>query len=174
MEQLPISVVIVVALLTIFLSFVLAIRYIVYDEFNRTRLMMTALVVFIAATLTVSFYRYTFDTLPFTIPSCIVGMTVGYFVGVRTAERKLAVEGIAHYMGHFAHIHLYDLRNLSWWSFLNFYSVVGGLLMINLIGLSNVIFGGNEQWATITSIFGAFGIGTIVPYLLHLWNIRTR
>ena len=84
------------------------------------------------------------------------------------------LQGIEEYMEHFAHIHFHDIKSLTWWSFINFYSVMGALLLINLVGLSNVIFEGAELWAITTSIFGAFLIGTIVPYLAHLWSIKAR
>jgi len=93
---------------------------------------------------------------------------------VRTAEEKLHAQGLRYYMKHFAHIHAFDLQNLTWWSVINFYTVMGGLLMINLVGLSNVIFDGAEGWAIATSAVGAFLIGTIIPYLFHLWSIRAH
>jgi hypothetical protein len=142
------------------------------DNFARTRLVMTSFFAFIVFTLTISFWRFALDTLPYTVPATLVGMLVGYLLGVRTEQQKLAMQGLQYYMGHFAHIHFHDIKSLTWWSFINFYSVMGGLLLINLVGLSNVIFRGVEMWAIATSIFGAFLIGSIVPYLTHLWSIR--
>ncbi len=52
--------------------------------------------------------------------------------------------------------------------------MVGGLLLINLVVLSTVIFHGAQLWAIMTSVFGAFLLGTIVPYLFHLWTISAK
>jgi hypothetical protein len=133
---------------------------------------MTFFFVFIVLTLSVSFWGLTLATLPYTIPAFGVGALMGYVLGVRTERQKLAMQGLGYYMEHFAHVHLHDFQSLTWWSFVNFYSVMGGLFLINLVGLSNVIFDGVEFFAIATSVFGAFLIGTIVPYLAHLWSIR--
>ena len=171
MYHLQASVILVVATLTVFLSLTVGLRYAIHDSFTRTRLGMTAFFCFIVATLTLSFWEYALMTLPYTIPSAIVGAIIGYVLGVRTEQMKLAAQGLQHYMEHFAHIHLYDIKSLTWWSFVNFYTVMGALLLINLVGLSNVIYRGAELGAIVTSMFGAFLIGTIVPYLIHLWSI---
>lgn len=173
MFQLPLSVVIVLAVLTAFLAVAVGLKYAIRSAFVRTRLLMTLFFCFIVFTLTVSFWNHALATLPYTIPSGFVGVVIGYVLGVQTERRKLSMQGVAHYMEHFAHIHFHDIRSLTWWSFINFYSVMGALLLINLVGLSNVIFEGTELWAVTTSVFGAFLIGTIVPYLFHLWTIRT-
>jgi len=170
--MLPPSIIIALAVLTLFLSITVGLRYALHDNFARTRLTMTLFFVFIVFTLTISFWQFTLDTLPFTLPAALIGMLAGYVLGVRTEQQKLAMQGLQYYMEHFAHVHFRDVASLSWWSFINFYSVMGGLLLINLVGLSNVIFQGVEMWAIITSVFGAFLIGTIVPYLAHLWSIR--
>jgi len=174
MTSLPLSIIVAVAILTVFLSLTIGLRYAIRSNFVRTRLIMTAFFVFIVVTLTVSFWHYALATLPYTIPAALIGMVVGYLLGVRTEREKLMLQGIEEYMEHFAHIHFHDIKSLTWWSFINFYSVMGALLLINLVGLSNVIFEGAELWAITTSIFGAFLIGTIVPYLAHLWSIKAR
>jgi hypothetical protein len=133
---------------------------------------MSFFFIFIVATLSISFWDLAFMTLPYTIPALGIGILAGYVLGVRTERQKLAMQGLEHYMEHFAHIHLHDFRSFTWWSFINFYSVMGGLFLMNLVGLSNVIFSGVEMWAIATSVFGAFLIGTIVPYLAHLWSIN--
>jgi hypothetical protein len=73
MEQLPGSITITVLLLTIFLSFITALKYAVANDFMRKRLIMTSFFFFIIATLTVSFWEYALATLPFTIPACLIG-----------------------------------------------------------------------------------------------------
>ena len=172
MEQLPFSITLVIALLTVFLCFVVGLRYADISNFMRTRLVMTSFFLFIVATLTISFWEYRIASLPYTVPAALLGLLLGYLLGVRTEQQKLRVAGIEHYMEHFAHVHLYDLTSLNWWSVINFYTVMGGLLLINLVGLSTVIFGGDAQSAIRTSMVGAFLLGTIVPYLVHLWSIR--
>ena len=82
------------------------------------------------------------------------------------------LEGFENYVEHFAHVHLADVTKLQWWSLVNFYSVTGALLLINFVGLSTVIFAGSETWAIATCVFGAFLIGTVAPYIIHLWSIR--
>ena len=168
----PVSVIIVVAVLTAFLVFITTLKYAVEDNFTRTRLIMTAFFCFIVTTLTVSYWPFFFATLPYTIPAGLVGMLAGYIVGVRTAEKKLSAQGIRYYMGHFAHIHLKEVNPLNWWSFINFYSAMGALALINLVGLTTVIFHNLKPLTLATSAFGAFLIGSIVPYLIHLWSIK--
>lgn len=172
MEALPNSITITIAVLTAFLSFITAAKYAIEDDFVRTRLIMTAFFFFIVATITVSFWRYTFDTLPYTTPAWLAGAALGYLLGVRTEQAKLRMQGLQYYMEHFAHIHVRDLQGLNWWTVINFYSVMGALVMINLIGLSTVLFPQVESLAIATSVVGAFLLGTIAPYLLHLWSIR--
>lgn len=172
MEQLPASVILVVALLTAFLVFVTALQYAVADYFTRNRLIMTGFFLFIVSTLTISYWPFFFATLPYTIPAGIVGLGVGYGLGVRTAREKLAEQGKRYYTRHFAHIHLGDLSQFSWWSFANYYTAVGALALINLVGLTTVIFHNLRPLTLLTSAFGAFLIGSIAPYLAHLWSIR--
>ena len=172
MEQLPGSVILVVALLTIFLAAITALKYAVRSNFVRTRAIMTLFFIFIISTLTVSYFEFFFATLPYTIPAGLVGVAVGYFVGVRAAEKKLDTHGLEHYIEHFAHVHIHEIKVLNWWSIINFYSVMGALLLINLVGLTTVIFHNTKPLTLATSAFGAFLIGTIAPYLIHLWSIR--
>lgn len=173
-EQLPLSITLVIALLTVFLCFAVGAKYAIADNFVRTRLIMTAFFLFIVATLTISFWEFRISSLPYTAPAALAGVLLGYLLGVRTEQQKLRVSGIEHYMENFAHVHLYDITALNWWSVINFYTVMGGLLLINLVGLSTVIFGGDSQSAIRTSMVGAFLLGTIVPYLAHLWSINAK
>lgn len=172
MEMLSMTVVIVG--LTLFLIYITALKYVIQSPFVRTRLIMTSFFVFIVTTLTISFWEYALVSLKFTIPATLVGALVGYVVGVREAERKMMVQGLEHYIEHFAHVHVTDLQKLHWWSLVNFYSVMGGLLLINLVGLSTVIFKGRESWAIATCVVGAFLLGSIAPYLVHLWMIKHK
>ena len=172
MEQLPSTIVINIAVLALFLTFIAVIKYAVSNDFVRARLLMTSFFCFIVLTLTMSFWHYAQATLPFTTPAAALGIVGGYILGVRTEQRKLRMQGLQHYMQHFAHIHLSDFQSLTWWSFINFYSIMGGLLLINLVGFSTVIFHNSEKLAIATSVVGAFLLGTIMPYLLHLWTIR--
>jgi hypothetical protein len=172
MEQLPGSITITVLLLTIFLSFITALKYAVANDFMRKRLIMTSFFFFIIATLTVSFWEYALATLPFTIPACLIGALIGRLVGVRAAQARLKAEGLAHYTKHFAHVHTEELKHFTWWTLINFYSVMSALVLINLVGFSTVIFRQNEMLAIMTSMVGAFLLGTIAPYLIHLWGIK--
>ena len=172
MDQLPVSIPIVIAVLTIFLTYTVGLTYTIRSNFVRTRLIMTSFFFFIVITLSISFWNFALATLPYTIPAACIGALIGYFLGVQTERNKLDAQGLELYMEHFAHIHIRDVRALNWWSLINFYSVMGGLALINLVGLSNVIFHGSEFGAIATSVVGAFLIGTIVPYLMHLWSIQ--
>ncbi len=172
MQQLPLSITLVMALLTGFLCLAAGLKYSIPNNFVRTRLVMTAFFFFIVATLSISFWQYRIDSLPYTVPAALLGVLLGYLLGVRTEQQKLRARGIEHYVEHFAHVHLYDITAFNWWSVINFYTVMGGLLLINLVGLSTVIFGGDAQSAIRTSMVGAFLLGTIVPYLIHLWSIK--
>ena len=53
MINLPPSIIITIAVLTVFLSLVVVLKYAIEDNFSRTRLMMTAFFFFIVTTLTV-------------------------------------------------------------------------------------------------------------------------
>ena len=172
MDQLPFSIILVIALLTVFLCFVVGLKYIEISNFMRTRLTMTAFFFFIVGTLTISFWGYRTESLPYTVPAALAGILLGYLLGVRTEQQKLRTRGLEHYMEHFSHVHLYDITSLNWWSVINFYTVMGGLLLINLVGLSTVLFSGDAQSAIRTAMVGAFLLGTIVPYLVHLWSIK--
>lgn len=163
--------VLTIALLAIFLSFLVVLKYTVSDKFKSTRFAMTSLFVFIVATLSLSFWQYTLHTLPYTVPAFAVGMILGYAVGVRGAEERRKKEGEEHYREHFAHIHLRGTHDVTWWTFINFYTIVGALGLINLVGFSVVIMQ-SEPFAIATSAAGALLLGSIVPYLLHIWSIK--
>jgi hypothetical protein len=51
---------------------------------------------------------------------------------------------------------------------------MSALALINLVGLTTVILHNLKPMALLTSAFGAFLIGSIVPYLIHLWSIKIR
>lgn len=172
MSGLPTSITVAVVVLTVFLTFITALKYAVENNFVRTRLIMSAFFLFIIATLSISFWRYTLVTLPYTIPASLLGASLGYFLGVRTEQAKLRERGLAYYKKHFAHIHMSDVQELNWWSVINFYSVMGALALINLVGLSTVIYHGSKNLAIGTSSVGAFLLGTIAPYLAYLWSIK--
>ncbi len=173
MEQayLPSSITLVIALLALFLSYLVVLKYNVRNNFSRTRLGMTSFFFFIIATLSLSFWDYALHTLPFSIPAVLIGCALGYLIGVRGAEERLKKEGSEHYREHFAHIHLKGLSDLTWWSVVNFYSVAGALVLINLVGFSTVLVK-SESLAILTSAVGALLLGTILPYLAHLWTIK--
>jgi hypothetical protein len=173
-DQLPLSITIAIALLTVLLMLTAGLRYSKLSNFERTRFVMTAFFLFIVLTLTASYWQYTTLTLPYTIPTFFMGMLLGYVVGVRTAERKLRAQGLEYYAEHFAHVHIGDFTSLSWWSLINFYTIMGGLVLINLVGLSTVIFHSAEDTVVRTSSVGAFLLGSIVPYLIHLWSISKK
>jgi hypothetical protein len=173
MQTLPGSITLTIVLLTVFLVFISALKYTALTDFMRTRLIMTSFFFFIVATLTISFWHYALATLPYTVPAWFLGALVGYFVGVRTAQEKLSEQGLSYYTRHFAHVHLHEFKSFTWWSIVNFYSVMGALVLINFVGFSTVLFAGTQSLAIATSCVGAFLLGTIAPYLLHLWSIRT-
>ncbi len=171
MDYTGISVIVSIAALAAFLILLTALKYAMSDTFMRMRFIMTAFFVFIVFTLTVSFWPYAVVSLPFSASALIVGIVVGYFAAARQAQEKLLAQGVAYYMEHFAHVHLADVKTLQWWSVANIYSVAAALILINLVGLSNVIFVGREGWALVTCATGAFLVGTVAPYLVHLWSL---
>ncbi len=132
---------------------------------------MTALFLFIVITLSISFWPSAALSLPYTVPALAVGIIVGYVIGVKTERQKMMTHGLEHYLEHFAHIHAADIRNMTWWSVVNFYSIMCGLILINLVGFSTVIVRNSVFWTILTSTVGAFLIGTIIPYLAHLWGV---
>lgn len=170
----PGTVIVSIVALTLFLILLTALKYAVRDPFTRTRLIMTGFFVFIVTTLTVSYWEFFFDTLPFTVPAGALGVLVGWLVGVRAAEKRLHTHGLTHYMEHFAHIHIKDISAFNWWAVVNFYSVMSALALINLVGFTTVIFHNLMPLTLLTSAVGAFLIGSIIPYLTHLWSISVR
>jgi hypothetical protein len=174
MDHLPLSIIATIAVLTMFLVFITAIKYAVRNDFLRMRLMMTAFFFYIVAALTISFWPYALESLPFTAPAALLGALMGRVVGVRAAEHRLHSKGIEHYMEHFAHLHSDENKKIVWWSIINFYTVMSALILVNFIGLSTVIFSKAHDWAIVSSAFGALLLGTIAPYLVHLWSIQTR
>ncbi len=166
------TVTLTIAALAAFFIYLTAVKYAVEDEFDRTRLIMTAFFAFIVFTLSVAFWPYRYTSLPYAAPALLVGIGLGYFVAVRAAQERLMMEGVAQYIEHATHVHMKDVRALRWWSLINFYSVMGALLIINLVGLSMVWLKGNDTIAITTCVLGAFGEGTLAPYLYHLWSIR--
>ncbi len=168
---LPVSITLTIVVLTVFLMFVTGLKYAVRSHVLQTKLIMTSFFFFIVCTLTISFWQYALDTLPYSIPAALMGAAVGHLVGVRAAEERMRKEGLAHYMEHFAHVHLREMGTVTWWSLINFYTVMGALALINFVGLSTVLFDEARSWALITSAIGAFLLGTIAPYLIHVWTI---
>lgn len=168
---LPSSMVITIALLALFLSFLVVLKYTITDRFRSTRFAMTSFFFFIVATLSLSFWQYTLHTLPYAVPAFVVGVLLGYAVGVRGAQERRRREGEEHYREHFAHIHIRGSQNITWWTFINFYTIMGALALINLVGFSVVIMQ-SEPFAIITSAVGALLLGSIVPYLAHIWSIK--
>jgi hypothetical protein len=166
------TITVVIALLALFLISITVIRYAVHDNFTRTRFTMSALFLFIVSTLSISFWPYATLTLPYSAPAFILGVLLGYFIGVHTERQKLMMQGTERYMEHFAHIEHTDLKKLTWWSIINFYSVTCGIILINLIGFTNVILKGSPLFVIITSSIGAALVGSIVPYLAHLWTFE--
>lgn len=165
------SITLVIALLAFFFILVTVFKYTIVNTFVRTRLTMSALFLFIVATLSISFWPYAALTLPYSVPALGLGMLLGHVIGVRAAKERLMLEGLEHYMEHFAHITPSD-KTFSWWSFVNFYSLMCGLVLINLVGFTNVILKGSPSFIIATSSVGALLIGSIVPYLAHLWSIK--
>jgi hypothetical protein len=171
--SLPGSIIVAIAVLAVFLSYLVVLKYTVPENFHRTRLSMTSFFFFIIITLSLSFWHYTLDTLPYTVPAFAAGLAAGYLVGVRGAEERLKREGHEHYREHFAHVHVRGLSDVTWWSVINFYTIMGALVLINLVGFSTVLVP-SESLAIGTSAVGALLLGTIAPYLMHLWTISRR
>ena len=163
--------VLTIALLAVFLSLLVVLKYTMSDRFRSTRFAMTSFFFFIVATLSLSFWQYTLHTLPYAVPAFVVGMALGYIVGVRGAEERRKKEGEQHYREHFAHIHMHHTKAVTWWTFINFYTIMGALGLINLVGFSVVIMQ-SEPFAIATSAAGALLLGSIVPYLAHIWSIK--
>lgn len=166
------AITLVIAILAAFLISIAAAKYAIRDNFVRTRFIMSALFVFIVSTLSISFLPFAALTFPYALPGFLVGIILGQAIGVRTEQQKIVEHGIEHYMERFAHISHEDVRRLTWWSIVNFYSIMCGLVLINLIGFTNIILHGQHTSFIIgTSIVGALFVGSIFPYLVHLWAI---
>ena len=166
-----ITIILVLAALVVFLSLLMVFKYAIADNFTRMRFIMTSFLVFIVTTLSISFWHYALYSLWFTLPAFGLGLALGYGFGVKAAERRLATNGVRHYIEHFHRISKTDLKALNWWSLVNFYSIMGGLVIMNMVGLSVFLFPGFETIALATTVIGAFLIGTLVPYIVHLWSV---
>jgi hypothetical protein len=171
MNSETVTIILVLLVLVMFLSFITILKYAIADNFIRTRLIMTSFLAFIVMTLTISFWRYALDSLYFTVPAMFVGVYLGHTIGVTTERQKIAAKGVAHYVEHFHHISKEDLKSFTWWSIVNFYSIMGGLVLINLVGLSTFIFPQHQAIAIATTVVGALLIGTLIPYIIHLWSV---
>lgn len=163
------AITLMLALLAAFLVSITIAKYAFVHRFTRIRFVMSALFIYIVATLTVSFWNVALATLPYTIPVFFIGMYLGHRIGVGAEEQKISMMGIDSYMQRFAHITHHDIRRLNWWSFINFYSIMCGLVIINLVGLTTILLDSSSRSVIFTSIIGAAFIGSIVPYLTHLW-----
>jgi hypothetical protein len=172
--QLPATIILNIAVLTTFFIFIVVVKFAIENDFLRTRLIMSGFFIFIVTTLTICFKEYFFATLPYTIPAGIIGVIAGFIIGVPAAEVRLKKEGLARYKHDFAEIEVKGIRGFQWWTLINFYTVAAALILINLVGLTTVLLHNLMPMALITSAFGAFLIGTILPYLYHLWTIRSR
>lgn len=168
------AIIAVLAILAAFLISVPASKYMIHNNFKRTRLIMSAFFLFVVAALSISFWPYGMMTFNYSFPAILMGIILGQIIGVRTEEQKEMEQGVEYYLEHFAEIKPEDLKNLSWWSIVNFYSIMCGLVLINLIGFTNIILKGSPAFIIATSSIGAFFVGTIVPYLIHLWAHPVR
>jgi hypothetical protein len=165
------AIIAVIALLALFLISITIFKYTIPNNFLRTRLVMSALFIFIVSTLSISFWPSALLTLPYTIPTFLCGAILGHMIGVRAERKKLTMLGAEHYVEHFTHIHFSDVKSLTWWSFVNYYSIMCGLILINLVGFTNIILGRSLVFVVLSSVVGAALIGSIFPYLVHLWTI---
>lgn len=168
------SITLAIALLALFLISITVVKYAVPDNFIRTRFIMSALFAFIVVTLSISFWPFALMTFPYAVPALLLGILLGHLIGVRTEQQKIVTNGIEHYMEHFARIDHKDVKNLTWWSLINFYSIMCGLVLINLIGFTNIILQGSPFFINATSVVGAAFIGSIIPYLYHLWTLPLK
>jgi len=160
-----------VAALAVYLIFVVALQYTTTSRFTRMRLVMTGLFVYVVFTLTWAFWDYAIASLGLSSLALLGGLVVGRYVGVPAAQERMSAQGKAAYREHFAHVHPRDIAHLQWWSVINYYSIMAALVVINLTGLSDVWFAGHQGWALFTCAVGAFLVGSIVPYLVHLWDL---
>jgi cytochrome bd-type quinol oxidase subunit 2 len=164
----------VIAILAAFLISLAVAKYTIKDNFVRTRLIMSALFLFITTTLSISFWPYALLTFNYSFPSFLIGIILGQIIGVRTEQQKIVEHGIERYAERFARVSAEDVKKLTWWSIINFYSIMCGLVLINLIGFTNIILHGSPAFIIATSMVGALFVGSIVPYLIHLWTVRLR
>jgi hypothetical protein len=174
MNSLPPSIIITIAILAAFLILLVVLKYAVENEFTRTRLIMSAFFAFIVTTLTICFKDFFMATLPYTIPAGFAGVVAGYFIGLPAAEERLKKEGINRYRQDFASVEVRGIKGFKWWTLLNFYTILSALALINLVGFTTVLLHNLKPMALLTSAFGAFLIGSILPYLYHLWKIKAR
>jgi hypothetical protein len=172
MTEAHLAIIVDLALLATFLISIAASRYVTQNAFSRTRFLMSVLFIYIVATLTTTYWRLALETIPFVVPAFLVGLLIGSVVGVRAERQKLFMHGMERYMERFAHIGKEDLQNFTWWSFINFYSISCVLILINLIGFTTVIMESSNAIGIAVSVLGAALVGSIVPYLFHLWTLQ--
>jgi len=163
------TIVIDLAFLAAFLISIVIAKYSIATEFGRTRFIMSALFLYIVASLTNTYWRFALMTLPYTIPAGLIGILLGYLAGVRTERRKLMMQGAERYIERFARISKDEVATFTWWTFINFYSITAALILINFIGFTSVLMHSSKGLINATSVVGASLIGSIIPYLIHLW-----
>lgn len=167
-----IAVVTALAALVIFLCLVTVLKYAIRGNFTRTRIIMTALLFFLVAVVLLAFGPYITESATTMFTAFLLGLFIGERAGVRPAQRKIATDGVQHYIEHYVTDNKDEIKTLTWWSIVNFYAILCALIMMNLIGLSRILFEGHTTIAIGVVAFGAFLIGTILPYIIHLWRVR--
>jgi hypothetical protein len=167
-----IAVVTALAALVIFLCLVTVLKYAIRGNFTRTRVILTLLLVFLVAVVLLAFWQYIAASATTMFTTFLLGILVGERAGVRPAQRKIAIDGVQHYMEHYITSNKDEIKTLTWWGLVNFYAIMCALIMMNLIGLSRILFEGNRELAIAVVALGTFLIGTIVPYIIHLWRVH--
>lgn len=167
-----IAVMTALAALVIFLCLVVVLKYAIKGNFTRTRIILTLLLGFLVAVVLLAFWQHIAASATTMLTAFLLGVLIGERGGVRPAQRKIATEGVRYYMEEFVHTSKEELKAFTWWSIVNFYAIMCALIMMNLVGLSRILFDGNMYLATGVVAFGAFLIGVTLPYVIHLWRVR--
>lgn len=163
--------IITVGLISTYLLSLLYAKHTVRSSFMLTRVTVSAFVVTMFTVLFIVYWQYVVDYAVSASFALLAGTLVGHFLAVEVERHKISERGLAHYVEHYLHVHVKTLDNLEWWSVVNVHTIIVTLLLVNIIGLNELIFD-SPEWTRFIIVASNFLIGTTIPYLIHLWTIK--
>jgi hypothetical protein len=160
-----------VGFLSAYLFFLLLMKHRTRSSFALTRITLTSFVVFAFLTLFVVYWRFVIDEAVWASIALLAGTFVGRFLAVEASQKRIAEEGLGNYFEHYLHIHIKSLHKVEWYSLVNVHTIIVALVLINMLGLNELIFE-SPEWTRFSIVFANFLVGTCIPYMIHLWTLK--